>query len=345
VDSFDLDQLSSIEHAHVPFVVILLQALTRWKKDHNGVLPSNFNEKMAFKDFIQSLSIGPPGKEQNFVEATEQAYKAYSVPIIPEEVRIVLEFARNIVLTETMNQDTFVFWILAKALVQFMDLNEGLLPVTGIVPDMIASTETYVALQQLYMDKAQQDAFQVETFVKALLKEFSSKSDHQLITSEQIVTFCKNVYNIGIFQARPLYEEFLHPQELDLSQVDFEEIEMTTKDQTPLIWYFCIRSAWAFGQIFQRWPGSIENLFEKDIEWIYQKSIELATFSKVPHPTKWIQLDHAKEICRYCEVELHNIAALMGGIASQEAIKLITHQFIPLHHTYLFNGQAASYAF
>jgi NEDD8-activating enzyme E1 regulatory subunit len=50
---------------------------------------------------------------------------------------------------------------------------------------------------------------------------------------------------------------------------------------------------------------------------------------------------------RSCEVELHNIAALMGGVASQEAVKIITHQFLPLNHTYVFNGisgHAGTYA-
>jgi amyloid beta precursor protein binding protein 1 len=33
----------------------------------------------------------------------------------------------------------------------------------------------------------------------------------------------------------------------------------------------------------------------------------------------------AKEACRYEDCKLHPIAAIMGGIASQEAVKLITH--------------------
>ena len=36
--------------------------------------------------------------------------------------------------------------------------------------------------------------------------------------------------------------------------------------------------------------------------------------------------------------EVHNIAAVMGGLASQEAVKLITHQYVPLNNTWIFNG-------
>jgi amyloid beta precursor protein binding protein 1 len=36
--------------------------------------------------------------------------------------------------------------------------------------------------------------------------------------------------------------------------------------------------------------------------------------------------------------ELHNIAALMGGIAAQEAVKIISHQYIPAENTILYDG-------
>lgn len=35
---------------------------------------------------------------------------------------------------------------------------------------------------------------------------------------------------------------------------------------------------------------------------------------------------------------MHNIAAFMGGVASQEAIKVLTKQYIPLNQTFVFNG-------
>mmetsp|Transcript_14646 Transcript_14646/g.15344 ORF Transcript_14646/g.15344 Transcript_14646/m.15344 type:complete len:613 (-) Transcript_14646:64-1902(-) len=49
---------------------------------------------------------------------------------------------------------------------------------------------------------------------------------------------------------------------------------------------------------------------------------------------------HARELTRYGGVELHNISSLMGGIAAQEAVKIITHLYVPLSNTYVFNGIA-----
>lgn len=48
--------------------------------------------------------------------------------------------------------------------------------------------------------------------------------------------------------------------------------------------------------------------------------------------------DQAQEIVRYGGGELHAISALIGGIAAQEAVKIITHQYIPFNNTFIYNG-------
>jgi amyloid beta precursor protein binding protein 1 len=48
--------------------------------------------------------------------------------------------------------------------------------------------------------------------------------------------------------------------------------------------------------------------------------------------------EHAAELVRAGGGEMHTVAAFMGGVASQEAIKLITGQFVPLDNTIVFNG-------
>ena len=50
--------------------------------------------------------------------------------------------------------------------------------------------------------------------------------------------------------------------------------------------------------------------------------------------------DHAVEIVRYGDTELHSISALIGGVAAQEAVKLITHQYVPFDNTFIYNGIA-----
>ncbi|KNC73098.1 hypothetical protein SARC_14342, partial [Sphaeroforma arctica JP610] len=51
-----------------------------------------------------------------------------------------------------------------------------------------------------------------------------------------------------------------------------------------------------------------------------------------------VEDDYLHEICRYGGNEMHSIAAVMGGLGSQEAIKLITGQFVPIENTLIYNG-------
>lgn len=46
----------------------------------------------------------------------------------------------------------------------------------------------------------------------------------------------------------------------------------------------------------------------------------------------------AKEVARARGGELHNIAALTGGMVAQEVIKIITKQYIPIDNTCVFDG-------
>lgn len=49
------------------------------------------------------------------------------------------------------------------------------------------------------------------------------------------------------------------------------------------------------------------------------------------------QISHQTRL-RFGGSQLHTLGALLGGVASQEAIKLLTHQFKPINHTYVYNG-------
>lgn len=43
-----------------------------------------------------------------------------------------------------------------------------------------------------------------------------------------------------------------------------------------------------------------------------------------------------------CAPELHTVAALVGGTAAQEAAKVITHQWVPVNNTFVYNGVAGT---
>ena len=45
-----------------------------------------------------------------------------------------------------------------------------------------------------------------------------------------------------------------------------------------------------------------------------------------------------KELTRYGNAEIHTISSVVGGVASEEAVKILTEQYVPLNNTYVYNG-------
>ena len=48
--------------------------------------------------------------------------------------------------------------------------------------------------------------------------------------------------------------------------------------------------------------------------------------------------DLVHEVCRYGGCELHAVASIVGGCAAQEAIKLLTKQYVPVNNLFVFNA-------
>ena len=69
---------------------------------------------------------------------------------------------------------------------------------------------------------------------------------------------------------------------------------------------------------------------------------DLTVLWGVPGVVEAVLNNYCHEICRYASYELHSVASYLGGVASQEIIKLITRQYIPLSNAFIYNGITAS---
>lgn len=58
--------------------------------------------------------------------------------------------------------------------------------------------------------------------------------------------------------------------------------------------------------------------------------------------SKCVGREHAREVCRAGGRELHTVSAVLGGVGAQEAVKLLTHQYVCLDNTFVYNGVAGS---
>ena len=120
------------------------------------------------------------------------------------------------------------------------------------------------------------------------------------IPDETIQLFIDSALNLKVVQYRPYHIELEKPLPVD----DFE---------TELYrWYIEIRS-------------HLQNSAD---------GTKLAELLEVePNPPQY-----QEEMKRYFGSKLHVVASLIGGIASQEAVKLLTHQFVPINNTLILNG-------
>lgn len=270
-----------------------------------------------------------------------------------------------------MMMTTTTLGILYGALRRFMEQHQGRPPLNGSIPDMTASTDMYVQLQRVYKEQADQDVEEMTRLVHQLLD--GEGKEVVTVTADQIASFCANVYNVGSMTTRSLMQEYYENiasatigDESDL----VDDWKMTLMDpyedgpiHTPLLWYLGLRACQVFFHQYGRYPGTKglhhppasastgeEKKVEDGSEWrvdipiltkILQDDI-LVQYQLVDQQESLLTPEHCDMICqeltRYANAEIHNVASVVGGVAAQEAVKIITGQYVPLDNTYVYNG-------
>ena len=99
-----------------------------------------------------------------------------------------------------------------------------------------------------------------------------------------------------------------------------------------------------FQRIRGRYPGTVNKELTKDEDEVWEELQHLSSEVSLDGGEEGlgtvspVKKEHAVEMTRYGAAEIHNIAAVVGGIGSQEAVKIITKQYVPLANTFIYNG-------
>jgi amyloid beta precursor protein binding protein 1 len=110
-------------------------------------------------------------------------------------------------------------------------------------------------------------------------------------------------------------------QELD--SPEYEDFMNEFYDDESLApWLVTVRAVEEFRQQNGRYPGETESQMDDDFNAL--KTITTSIMQKVI-PDDSIKLDdkYIKEIVRFSDSKLHSVSAFLGGVASQEAIKIL----------------------
>jgi amyloid beta precursor protein binding protein 1 len=304
-----------------------------------------------------SDGVGSELHEANFEEALGNLSYAWAVQPVPQDVRDVLDDAA----AASLGPATPDYWFVVAAIRDFVSSRGGHLPVPGSLPDMTASTTLYVALQRLYAAKAEQDLEDVKTRVQAL--RTAAGVDPAGISAECIHNMCKNARQLRVLRFTSLEEEAGFGEgvkealadavmeaaclvDADAMAVDGEDDDedeseaVKNAQQAPVSWYLALRGVDEFVARHGRYPGETDEALEADAEELWAVTKDMLTKAGVEVPPFMLSSKHAAEMARYGGAELHTTAAFLGGVASQEAVKIITNQYIPLQSTFVFNGIA-----
>ena len=390
-ESIGLETMQEHEHGHVPYAVVLLQLAQVWRKAHGGELAKTAHEKEEFKQMIveasldyqrrayskklaayektdeyqaqvgagmsseeavATIGVEKPcwGREINYEEARKFSFTAHVKRGVPYEAQQVLADPKAAATTPL----TKLFWVIARALKEFVEDGDGSVPLNGSVPDMTASSDMYIAMQKVYGDKARQDYENVLGRVRAIfnsadIDEASVVAFPYAETVEGAVKlFCKNAEFIQVLRHRDIEDEcnLARDEDGDIPTLGSLQMDIMMKsmddsylpEQCCANWYLMYRAAQRFEAQNGFYPGTRNSQLAADAARLFaiakQTSSEIGFEETAPPITE----NHAVEMTRYGACEIHNIASFIGGITAQEAVKLITCQYVPLNNTYIFNG-------
>ncbi|KAF4125351.1 amyloid beta precursor protein binding protein 1 [Geosmithia morbida] len=307
----DIDSLDDHEHGHLPLVVILLHYLEWWKDSHDGAYPVAYHDKTAFRDIVSKSMRrdNPEGGEENFEEAVAAVMKHVVEPLVPSTLKQLFDY---------QDQDTestkSSFWIITGAVKKFYEAH-GVLPLPGSLPDMKAQSHVYIQLQNIYKNKARQDASEVLSTVR----NTPGGAD---VDPQEVELFCTNARFIKLInspndKARTLAQ--ITEQELGN-----DEIASISGPEMPLslVPIYLALSATAHAD-----------------EAPTAEAIMVSITQRVPEAANKERIvKAAQEVSRTFGNELHNVSAAIGGMVAQEMIKIITKQYIPIDNTCIYDG-------
>ncbi|CAD7930091.1 unnamed protein product [Amoebophrya sp. A25] len=357
----------SAEHAHIPYPIILLHARKLYSEGQGGSSLRTREEKEAFKKCILRLRRSPD--EQNFQEALDVAYLMYDTPassaVVPEDTREALEALA--VERRNGTKDDADLRLAAQAVMKFCE-EKGALPLPGSLPDMTSTTEGYIALQELYRRQAEAE---IDEIAKAEQTTISPSDNNSNSSSENLKTnvgnLCRSAFALRCVDLRQETTPALvgrgttttssadqaHRQDLAEDCVPME-VETSTTTMSKITRLLpeelraeleCMESQEEVDESMLPWFLGIAKVVEEEQQLSCGRGTATGGGQGAPQikdeelsPVVLEAIRKATMEVRRCPGQVHPTSALIGGIAAQEAIKLITRTYVPLDNTLVYSG-------
>lgn len=83
--------------------------------------------------------------------------------------------------------------------------------------------------------------------------------------------------------------------------------------------------------------GEDESKVEEELSYLKAESVKI--FAQIGQDI-FDNEKYLREMLRFGRAKVHNVSAFLGGVASQEACKVLMSQYLPMKHTYVYDGIA-----
>jgi len=157
------------------------------------------------------------------------------------------------------------------------------------------------------------------------------------ISDEEIRLFSKHALFLQVIRYSTVVDE-QDPNKVNKDGISMSLVDWLSGDDSPGegCWYIALRAADKFHLAHGRYPGEKTENYEADYEGLRKFTDEVLT--SLGFEANQVPDAYLKELCRFGNSQIHNIAAILGGIGAQEVIKLVTCQWVSLDNTFIFNG-------
>ena len=351
-NSFNFEKMDLIDHKNVPYFIIIVQALEKYRKNKNdpNANPKNKQEEEEFKNIIKSymLSTGAEGENENIEEALSHHYyaKEYTKNLTNykmEEIFNVIEKTPQKDLFNKSNKYMKLFFIYFITLKKYFEKYKTY-PICGNIPDMISNTSNFIGLKQIYNTKAKNEHDEMRKMINDEIKENKNLSEEDKNELDKLTNNLTNddIDIIDILNKNwPQVSLFVYPDndfEEEGKNLDPDELE-DPNHKLNFVWYLLFRASDKFMEKNKRYPGQNTDDFKKDVPELFGLlKEEYNKLSNKPDLENLLNEDNTFEFCRMGKGFVPPVVSMVGSIASQEIIKLITYQFETVNNTIIYDG-------
>lgn len=350
LDGQDLSQMNRKELSHTPSLIIMYKFLKQWQTINgksDTSLPSNSREKdllrSLIKESMEKFKRSTTKDEESELDLTnfEESVRGLNTALvcsnkIPSETQELLNSCE----TASTNSK---FWLMVRALKKFV-AGKGCLPIRGTIPDMTSDSIRYITLQKIYGNKFREDVTVFTSCLLSVLEQTPSISIEEFHENE-IKTFCKNTQFLRVIKTPALIKEYPSKDVTNNGQPNksaFKELlvseDLSCDIQSSLNLYLMFRSLARFQTKFNRDPGSNSDIDEDVVQLKICFKELLSEEFHVNNASLGTREELLQQMASFGGSEVHAVSSTVGAIAAHEAIKLITHQFLPIDTTLIFDG-------